>query len=124
LYLDFTDKEGQQFTITPKEEYLQSKGYIGKEVINQIKDFKHSCVSYNERNENEKHNKLTPEQESLINQLISNQELRDKYKRFGLCQECQQPNTGKDEFGRRCADLVMLSILNKNLTNELVEIQK
>ena len=50
------------------------------DVINQIKDFTY----YN----------LTEEQKSLIDELISNKELREQYKKYGLCKECSQPNTG------------------------------
>ena len=30
----------------------------------------------------------------LIDKLISNEELRERYKKHGLCKECKQPNTG------------------------------
>src|ERR1043166_1196296 len=56
------------------------------DIINQIKDFKHSyhpnCYD------------LTEEQKSLIDELIPNEELREQYKKHGLCKECSQPNTG------------------------------
>ena len=54
---------------------------LGKDVINQIKDFYHSI--------------LTEEQKSLIDELIPNEELRERYKNYGLCEECSQPNTGR-----------------------------
>src|SRR5947209_4381413 len=53
---------------------------LSDDVINQIKDFDR----YN----------LTEEQKSLIDELIPNEELREQYKKYGLCDECNQPNTG------------------------------
>ena len=38
---------------------------------------------------------LTQEQELLIDESISNEELKDRYKKYGLCKECNQPNTGR-----------------------------
>src|SRR5436189_5957401 len=52
---------------------------LSDDVINQIKDF-------NRR-------KLTEEQKSLIDELIPNEELREQYKKYGLCKECSQTNT-------------------------------
>src|ERR1044072_9487686 len=52
--------------------------------INQIKDFTHD--------------ELTEEQKSLIDELIPNEELRERYKKHGLCKECNQPNTGNNEY--------------------------
>ena len=53
------------------------------DVINQIKDFpKH-------------YSWLSEEQKSLIDELIPNEELRERYKKHGLCDECSQPNTGR-----------------------------
>src|ERR1043165_5506126 len=57
------------------------------DVINQIKDFDHSYNPYND---------LTEKQESLIDELIPNEELRERYRNYGLCNECSQPNTGGD----------------------------
>ena len=54
---------------------------LSDDVINQIKDFP-------------KYYKLTEEQKSLIDELIPNEELRERYKKHGLCEECSQPNTG------------------------------
>src|SRR2546423_11490513 len=54
---------------------------LSENVINQIKDF----IFY----------KLTEEQKSLIDELIPNEELRERYKHYGLCEECIQPNTGE-----------------------------
>ena len=53
---------------------------LSDDVINQIKDF-----TYDE---------LTEEQKSLIDELIQNEELRERYKEYGLCKECNQPNIG------------------------------
>jgi hypothetical protein len=53
---------------------------LSDDVINQIKDFKYY--------------KLTEEHDSLIDKLIPNEELRERYKEHGLCKECSQPNTG------------------------------
>ena len=56
---------------------------LSEDVINQIKDF----PKY--------YSKLTTEQISLIDELIPNEELRERYKKHGLCKECSQPNTGQ-----------------------------
>jgi hypothetical protein len=52
---------------------------LSDDVIEQIKDF-------------DKFH-LTKEQESLVDKIILNEELRKRYKFFGLCEECKQPNT-------------------------------
>src|SRR5438105_209655 len=57
---------------------------LSDDVINQIKDF-----TYGE---------LTEEQNSLIDELIPNEELRERYKEYGLCKECSQPNTGNNKY--------------------------
>ncbi|CAB4420186.1 unnamed protein product [Rhizophagus irregularis] len=36
---------------------------------------------------------LTEEQKSLIDKLITNEELKERYKKNGLCENCKQPNT-------------------------------
>ena len=54
---------------------------LGKDVINQIKDFP-------------EYDYQSSEQQSLIDELIPNEELRERYKKYGLCDECSQPNTG------------------------------
>jgi hypothetical protein len=58
---------------------------LSEDVINQIKDFKHSYDTLRG---------LSDEQTSLIDELIPNEELRERYKKHGLCEECSQPNTG------------------------------
>src|ERR1700722_8484160 len=54
--------------------------YLSDDIYEQIKDFYHTS--------------LTEEQESLIDKLILNEELKKRYKENGLCKECKQPNTG------------------------------
>src|ERR1044072_580107 len=58
---------------------------LSQDVINKIKDFKHLYEPYNA---------LTEEQKSLVDELMPNEELRERYKEYGLCMECSQPNTG------------------------------
>src|SRR2546429_7799403 len=53
---------------------------LSDDVIEQIKDFSH----YD----------LTEEQKLLIDKLILNEELKNNYKKYGLCKRCNQPNTG------------------------------
>ncbi|RIA90249.1 hypothetical protein C1645_823569, partial [Glomus cerebriforme] len=60
-------------------QYCQSCN-LSEDVIEQIKDFKHLW--------------LTEEQKLLIDKLITNEELKERYKKYGLCKECKQPNTG------------------------------
>src|SRR5579862_7312339 len=52
---------------------------LSDDVIEQIKDFNFE--------------RLTEEQELLIDKLILNEELKNRYKNYGLCKECKQPNT-------------------------------
>src|SRR4051812_5830690 len=54
---------------------------LSEDVINQIKDFPEYYYQ-------------SIEQKSLIEELIPNEELRERYKRHGLCKECNQPSTG------------------------------
>src|ERR1043166_6754939 len=56
---------------------------LSQNVINQIKDFPF-------------YNALTEEQKSLVDELIPNELLRERYKKHGLCDECSQPNTGRN----------------------------
>src|SRR5437764_12394719 len=60
-----------------------------EDVINQIKDFPEPNYIYSSNYPFYDH--LTQEQ---IDKLISNEELRERYKKYGLCQECIHPNTG------------------------------
>src|SRR6266498_2216544 len=50
---------------------------LGDDVFEQIKDFDPWY--------------LTEEQNLLIDKLILNEELKDRYKEYGLCKECKQP---------------------------------
>ena len=61
---------------------------LNKDVINQIKDLPGPNYGYNFPF----YNHLTKKQKSLIDELIPNEELRDK--NYGLCKECSQLNTG------------------------------
>ena len=56
------------------------KSYISDDVFEQIKDFDNYY--------------LTEEQKLLINKLIPNEELNQRYTYYGLCKGCKQPNTG------------------------------
>ncbi|RIA89043.1 hypothetical protein C1645_825406 [Glomus cerebriforme] len=48
------------------------------------------------------YDKLTEEQELLVDKLILNEELKEHYIFYGLCNECKQPNTG-DEWCQSCS---------------------
>jgi len=61
---------------------------LSDDVIEQIKDFKH--------------NNLTEEQKLLIDKLILNEELKYRYKKYGLCKECKQPNTSYSSWCQSC----------------------
>ena len=54
---------------------------LSDDVYEQIKDFPHLYY------------KLTKEQESLVDKLILNEELKQRYEYYGLCKECKQPKT-------------------------------
>src|ERR1043166_1362573 len=57
---------------------------FSEDVINQIKNFKHSYdVGF----------QLTKKESSIIDKLIQDEELKKRYKNYGLCKECNQPNT-------------------------------
>ncbi|RIA84004.1 hypothetical protein C1645_832916, partial [Glomus cerebriforme] len=51
--------------------------YLSDDIFEQIKDFRYDW--------------LTKEQKLLINKLILNEELKKRYKKYGLCKECKQP---------------------------------
>ena len=53
---------------------------LGDDIFEQIKDFNHE--------------ELTKEQALLIDKLLLNDELKDRYKHYGVCEECKQPKTG------------------------------
>ena len=56
------------------------QNYISNDVFEQIKDFKRY--------------ELSEEQKLLIDKLIPNEELKQRYKQCGLCKGCKQINTG------------------------------
>ena len=58
------------------------------DVFNQIKDFTKCKHRYGDDYPFYDH--LTQEQKSLIDELIPNEELRERYKKHGLCEECSQ----------------------------------
>jgi hypothetical protein len=92
---------------------------LSDDVINQIEDFPipKTYATY------PFYDNLTQEQKSLIDELIPNEELRERYKKYGLCKECSQPNTGSD-YIHPGANLVTPNIFNKILTNGPVAIKK
>src|SRR5947207_2172221 len=49
------------------------------------------------------HDDLTEQEELLIDKLILNEDLKERYKKYGLCEECKQPNTGSDIYLRSYA---------------------
>src|SRR6266542_7172315 len=55
---------------------------ISDEVYEQIKDFYAST--------------LTKEQELLVDNLILNKEIKERYKKYGLCVGCKQPKSSPD----------------------------
>ena len=61
---------------------------LDDDVIEQIKDLNYRG--------------LTEEQELLIDKLILDDELKECYKKYGLCNECKQPNTGCSYQGYWC----------------------
>ena len=46
------------------------------------------------------HNSLTEEQELLIDKLILNEKFKERYEKYGLCEECKQLNTGRFYYDR------------------------
>jgi len=64
---------------------------LSDDVINQIKDFTEPDYGC----DYPFYDHLTQEQKSLVDELIPNEELRERYKKHGLCKECNQPNTGR-----------------------------
>jgi hypothetical protein len=45
---------------------------------------------------------LTEEQKLLIDKLILNEELKERYKDYGLCKDCKQPNAGGLSWCKSC----------------------
>src|SRR5436305_3339605 len=60
---------------------LNSIPMLCEDVVDQIKSFP-------------KYKHQSTEQKSLIDKLIPDEELKERYKKYGLCKECNQPNTG------------------------------
>ncbi|RIA84299.1 kinase-like domain-containing protein [Glomus cerebriforme] len=84
---------------TDNNQYCQSccaKDYLIKKVIKQIKDFDHRSWM------------LTKKQKLLIDKLILNEELKERYKKYGLCGICEQPNTGNQYCQSCCAEYYQL----------------
>ena len=77
---------------------------LGDDVFNQIKDFDHE--------------KLTKEQKLLIDKLIPNEELKQCYKKCGLCKGCKQGKMNTT-FG---VSHVIQNVSNKISKTGLVEI--
>ena len=65
----------------------QSTFEFSDDVYEQIKDFDRR--------------RLTEEQESLVDKLILDEELKNNYKKYGLCKKCKQPKNN-DDWCRVC----------------------
>ena len=55
--------------------FVMEQKYLSVNIIDQIKNFNPLL--------------LTDEQELLINKLIVNEELKERYKNYSLCKECK-----------------------------------
>ena len=62
--------------------FEQIKKQLDDGVYEQIKDFNHQ--------------RLTEEQKSLVDKLILDEELKNNYKEYGLCEKCKQPKNNYD----------------------------
>ncbi|RIA93512.1 kinase-like domain-containing protein [Glomus cerebriforme] len=84
------------------------QNFITKEVYEQIKDFK----SFH----------LSKEQKVIVDQLIPNEELKERYKKFTLCKECYQPCTKR----RWCSPCIAKHFQDdfKNWTSENIFVDK
>ncbi len=58
---------------------MEQNNYITKEVYDQIKDFRFYYLS--------------KEQKEIVDKLVLNEELKERYKKYSLCGECYQPCT-------------------------------
>ena len=58
-----------------------AKIQLSDDIYEQIKDFDHEH--------------LTKEQESLVDELILDEKLKNNYEIYGLCEECKQPKTSQ-----------------------------
>ncbi|POG71825.1 hypothetical protein GLOIN_2v1601871, partial [Rhizophagus irregularis DAOM 181602=DAOM 197198] len=61
---------------------------LSDDIFEQIKDFKYWY--------------LTKEQELLIDKLITDKELKEHYKKNGLCKNCKQPNNTSYSYCQPC----------------------
>ena len=84
---------------------------LSDDVIEQIKDFGHDYYG------NYKSWLLTKEQKLLIDKLILNEELKDRYKEYGLCKECKQPNTSSDIYGNHWCQSCNAKRFQQNFQN-------
>src|SRR5437016_12324387 len=80
------------------------QNYISNDVLEQIKDFK----SYWELNE---------EQKLLIDKLIPNEELKQRFIDYGLCKGCKQPNIGNNIGGHVCCQPCNSKHFQQNFKN-------
>ncbi|MCE8164018.1 MAG: hypothetical protein I3273_06995 [Candidatus Moeniiplasma glomeromycotorum] len=84
-----------------REEYKNSLK-LSSEVVEIIKNFPNYYIYYDDDytviKGIQKNPNLTTKQEWLINNLITNEELRERYKLYGLCPECQQPNNSSYKY--------------------------
>src|ERR1051325_8731424 len=67
--------------------FLRSTNYFNMEEIKQLSDDVLEQIKDFPR----RYNDLSDEQTSLINKLIPDEELKECYRRNGLCKECKQP---------------------------------
>ncbi|EXX63594.1 uncharacterized protein OCT59_025545 [Rhizophagus irregularis] len=79
---------------------------IDDDVFNQLKEL---------------HGQLTEEQNLLIDKLILNDELKERFKAFHLCDECKQPNTGNDWCQSCNANRFKLNFKNWSSGNDIID---
>ncbi|RIA84257.1 hypothetical protein C1645_832517, partial [Glomus cerebriforme] len=87
-------------------ESKQEQNFLNEDVFEQIKDFDHHSW------------KLTEEQKLLIDKLILNEELKERYKYYGLCKECKQPNTGY-QYCQSCESKQEQNFLNEDVFEQI-----
>ncbi|CFW93425.1 putative Non-specific protein-tyrosine kinase [endosymbiont DhMRE of Dentiscutata heterogama] len=99
--MDLTKSSPNSKSVSEKKNKgKQQKDKLSLEIFKQIKDFP-PYYSY-ENGEWEENKNLSSEQKSLINKLIVDEELRERYKMYGLCDECWQPNTNMYKWCKPC----------------------
>jgi hypothetical protein len=64
---------------------------------------------------------LTEEQNLLVDKLILNEELKERFKAFHLCDECKQPNTGNDWCQSCNAKRFKLNFKNWSSGNNVID---